>query len=134
MPNFTVVQTSEDLIVLKKLQKYFGCGSIYDVSNSIFRYQLENAHLFRVHIIPFLETIHLNTVKQQYLEPSIEAWKILDLKGISSDENLKQVVYLVYDLNLQGRNRKLTKKEYLLKFLKESKYRIKFNNTKRVKF
>lgn len=117
VPNLTVVQASEDLIVLEKLQKYFACGKIYSVSNSISRYQLENAHLLIIHIIPFLETIHLNTVKQHYLEPSMEAWRILDLQGITSNIYLQKVVDLVYDLNLEGKNRKISKKEYLLKFM-----------------
>lgn len=64
-----------------------------------------------------METIHLNTVKQNYLDPSTKAWRILDLHGITSDKHLKEVVELVYDLNLEGKNRKLSKEEYLLKFM-----------------
>lgn len=65
-----------------------------------------------------LKSVHLNTVKQEYIAPSFEVWNILAKEGISSDVNLFRVVDLVYAINIEGKRRKLSKSEYMKRFSK----------------
>lgn len=111
--NFTIVQALEDNIVLEKVLNYFNCGNIYSLKTKMSRFQVEKAKDLHTIISPFLKTIHLNTVKNLYLTNCYKAWEILAEEGIKSNENLKKVVDLVYDMNQEGKYRKLTKDEYL---------------------
>lgn len=115
--NFTIVQPKEDTSVLDEIQIYFSCGKVYSVSDKMSRYQIENSTLLLKFVVPFLNKVNLNTIKQEYTESCIQAWEILSEKGIKSDENLRKVVDLVYNLNLQGKSRKVPSHIYLKKAL-----------------
>jgi len=79
---------------------YFGCGEVKKYTN-------KEACVYRIHsykdllqkILPLLSSIHLNTVKQFYVEPILKVWDIIQSKGIKSKEDLEKVVNLVYDMN-----------------------------------
>jgi hypothetical protein len=116
--NFTIVQPVEDSLVLEEIKTYFSCGKVYSISNKMSRFQIENSTLLLTVIGPFLKKVHLNTIKQEYIGPCLKAWKILSEEGIKTDTNLTKVVDLVYDLNLEGIKRKVSKENYLKKVLK----------------
>lgn len=115
--SFTVVQGIEDFNVLQDIKDYFQCGSIYILPSKAARFQVENVSDLIQFIKPFFDSVVVNTVKRSYLDSTIKAWFILNDKGIISDKNLNHVVNLVYNINLEGKARKMTKSCYLAKFI-----------------
>lgn len=71
---FQVTQSKDDYGVLTALMDYFGCGEVK-------KYPNKDACVYRIHsyknllekIRPLLLSIHLNTVKQFYVEPTLKA-------------------------------------------------------------
>ena len=118
VPNYTVTMGNEDFSVLKGLVDFFNCGTIYTLKSDASRFTVENSKLLVHNVIPALSNIHLNTSKQDYLSASFKAWEILATNGISQDKDLRQVVELVYTMNIEGKRRKLSKSDYLKRFTK----------------
>ena len=62
--------------MLIALTDYFGCGEVKKYTN-------KDACVYRIHsyknllekIQPLLLSVHLNTVKQFYVEPTLKAWE-----------------------------------------------------------
>lgn len=117
VPNFTIVQGNEDRAVLEDVKSYLGCGKVYDLKTNTSRYQVENVSDLITKVLPVFKDNVFNTSKQSYFSNTVEAWNILATKGISKDEDLLKVVELVYDINLEGKRRKLVKEEYLKLFI-----------------
>jgi hypothetical protein len=80
-------------------------------------------------VCPFFETNSLITTKQEHFTAStddlelkalvdaVEAWKLLANHSLT-DDVLIQLVDLVYNMNQGGKSRKLTRKQYLAKFIR----------------
>ncbi|SAM86555.1 probable LAGLIDADG endonuclease (mitochondrion) [Ustilago bromivora] len=98
---------------------YFGCGEVKKYTN-------KDACVYRIHsyknllekIQPLLLSIHLNTVKQFYVEPTLKAWDIMTKNRVKSNADLEEIVNLVYDMNRGGLKRKVDKATFLSKILK----------------
>lgn len=113
---FQVTQSNDDYSVLIILMDYFGCGEVKKYSN-------KDACVYRIHsyknlvkkIQPLLLSIHLNTVKQFYVEPTLKAWDIITKNRVKSNV---EVVNLVYDMNRGGLKRKVDKATFLSKIQK----------------
>lgn len=116
--NYTVTMGNEDFSVLKGLVDFFNCGTIYTLQSDASRFTVENSKLLVNNVMPVLSNIHLNTIKQDYLPASFKAWVILATNGIGQDDDLRQVVELVYTMNIKGKRRKLSKSDYLKRFIK----------------
>lgn len=116
--NYTITMGNEDYSVLEGLLHFFKCGTIYKLRSDASRFTIENSKNLVDKVLPVLKSVHLNTVKQEYIAPSFEVWNILAKEGISSDLNLFRVVDLVYAINIAGKRRKLSKSEYLKRFSK----------------
>lgn len=115
---FEITQGIDDYNVLLEIKQYFGCGSVIKVANKeAARFRMVNLNDIVNKIQPILECAALNTVKSTYVNPAIKVWNILQKKGIASDENLLQVVDLVYNINQEGKTRKITKESYIKNFI-----------------
>lgn len=116
---FQVTQSNDDYNVLITLIDYFGCGEVKKYTN-------KDACVYRIHsyknllekIQPLLLSIHLNTVKQFYVEPTLKAWDIITKNRVKSNADLEEIVNLVYDMNRGGLKRKVDKVTFLSKILK----------------
>ena len=60
-----------------------------------------------------------NTKKQNHFEIFLQVCEILKNEGYKSDENLLKIVNLSWDMNQLGKNRRLSKFEYLSLFIKD---------------
>nr|QVG61520.1 hypothetical protein [Rhizoctonia sp.] len=126
VPNFTVTMGTGDEQVLHDLVKFFDCGKVYSLPSQSSRFQIENAppggsglNDLLEKVCPFFETNSLITIKQEHFTTSVEAWKLLANHSLT-DDILIQLVDLVYNMNQGGKSRKLTRKQYLAKFIQNS--------------
>lgn len=99
--------------------KFFDCGKVYPLPSQSSRFQIENVNDLLQKVCPFFETNSLITTKQEHFITSVEAWKLLANHSLT-DDVLIQLVDLVYNMNQGGKSRKLTRKQYLAKFIQNS--------------
>ena len=116
--NFTVIHELSDLSVLNELQQFFKCGSVYKLKSNAARFQIQTVDDILNNIEPIFKDIKFNTIKQKQYEIFIEVCKLIKTKGYKNDEDLKTIVDLAWDMNNSGINRRISKDEYLTKFIK----------------
>lgn len=116
VPNFTVTMGKGDEQVLHDLVKFFDCGKVYSLPSQSSRFQIENVNDLLQKVCPFFEINSLITTKQEHFITSVEAWKLLANHSLT-DDVLIRLVDLVYNMNQGGKSRKLTKTQYLAKFI-----------------
>lgn len=114
--NFTVVQDKYNREILEELIEFFNCGQIYDLK-TISRYQVENLDYILNNIIKKLNNTKLNTFKREHYKTWIKGCNLIYEKGYKTDDNLLKLVELAYHMNNSGKNRKLTKNEYISKMI-----------------
>jgi LAGLIDADG endonuclease len=114
--NFTVVSELSSISVLNDLIKYFKCGSVYKLPSSAARYQVQTVDEILNLIAPIFNNIKFNTLKQTHFEKTIKVCELIKTKGYKTDEDLKTIVNLAWDMNKSGKNRKISKDQYLSKF------------------
>ena len=120
---FQVTQSNDDYGVLVTLMDYFGCGEVK-------KYPNKDACVYRIYsyknllekIKPLLLSIHLNTVKQFYVEPTLKAWDIISKNRFKSSANLEKIVNLVYDMNRGGLKRKVDKATFMRRVRKLNEF------------
>jgi len=105
--------------VLHDLVKFFECGKVYSLPSQSSRFQVENVNDLLQKVCPFFETNSLITTKQEHFITSVEAWKLLANHSLT-DGVLTQLVDLAYNMNQGGKSRKLSRKQYLAKFIQNS--------------
>ncbi len=114
--NFTVVCELSSISVLNDLVDYFCCGTVYKLQTKAARYQVQNVNDIIDKIYPKLRDIKFNTIKQNHFEKTIKVAELIRSNGYKSNEDLKTIVDLAWDMNKEGKSRKISKSEYLLKF------------------
>ena len=115
--NFTVVCELSSISVLNDLVDFFSCGTVYKLQSNAARYQVQNVEDMLDKIYPKLKDIKFNTIKQNHFEKTIKVAELIKNNGYKTDEGLKTIVDLAWDMNKEGKGRKISKSEYLLKFV-----------------
>lgn len=115
--NFTVVCELSSISVLNDLVDFFSCGSVYKLQSNAARYQVKIVEDMLDKIYPKLKDIKFNTIKQNHFEKTIKVAELIKNNGYKTDEGLKTIVDLAWDMNKEGKGRKISKSEYLLKFV-----------------
>ncbi|KAG2189659.1 hypothetical protein INT45_004887 [Circinella minor] len=127
--SYTVIQESSCKNVLEELVNYFGCGKVYDLSSSkSSRYQVENLNDICNKIIPHFKDNMLLTEKKTHFDLFAKACELIQNGSHKSKEGLMEIINLTYNMNKDGKGRKLTKEEYInlieLKFKSSSPLNI----------
>ena len=107
---------------LNALVDFFGCGSVYVLPSKAARYQIENLDEILTKIIPVFSQEHnlkFNTIKQVHFEIFVKVCELIKKNGYKSDKDLQLIVDLAWDMNKEGKNRRISKAEYLAKFIKD---------------
>lgn len=119
-PSFSIGQNMRSLDILKKIQKFFGCGSIRFCRNDqCYKYETRNIDDLRNHIIPHFRKFPLMTIKKADFEIFSEICdKIVQLKHLNPDY-LREIIDLAYKMNGYGKRK--YKKEKLLSTLDKLK-------------
>jgi hypothetical protein len=119
--NFTVITELSSISVLNELVNFFNCGTVYTLVSSAARYQVQIVDENLDKIYPMFRNHPFNTVKQTHFEKTIEVCKLIKIKGYKSDDDLKAIVDLAWDMNNSGKICRLSKIEYLSKYIKNEK-------------
>lgn len=114
--NFTVVCELSSISVLNELVEYFKCGKVYKLPSKAARYQVQSVDEILYKIYPKLKGIKFNTIKQNHFEKTIKVAELIKNNGYQTNEELQTIVELAWDMNKEGRGRKISKSEYLSKF------------------
>jgi hypothetical protein len=117
VPNVTIVAALEDKVVLQDLLAFFGCGKIYRLPSKACVFKVEKTNDILDKVWPLIRIGTFNTVKRTYLSKSYAALQILQNQGVKENIHLRFLVDLVYNMNQEGKRRKLTKTAYLDKFI-----------------
>lgn len=135
--SYTVIQESSCKSVLEELVNYFNCGKVYDLKSKSSRYQVENLDDICNNIIPNFETNKLLTNKNEHLILFSKACELLQSKAHKTQEGLIEIIDLAYNMNKEGKGRKLNKKEYtnlMLNKFKSSSSLISLNEVNNHEF
>ena len=102
--------------VLYDLVDYFGYGTVYRLQSNTARYQVQSVEELLDKIYPKFKNIKFNTIKQNHFEKTIKVAKLIKSHGYKTDERLKTIVDMAWNMNKEGKGWKINKSEYLLKF------------------
>lgn len=115
--NFTVVCELSSISVLNEIVDFFDCGTVYKLPSKAARYQVQSVDEILEKVYPKLKDIKFNTIKQNQFKKTIKVAELMKSKGYKTDEGLQAIVDLAWDMNKEGKGRKLQKSEYLSKFI-----------------
>lgn len=113
VPVFTIVQDIESIDLLKSIQKRFGIGSIYKVKTGVVRYQEGKLTTIIEKVIPHFKEYKLYTNKQKHFEIFCQVCKMIKENQHKTETGFKTIIELAYNMNKLGKNRRLTKEEFL---------------------
>lgn len=111
--SYTVIQESSCKGVLEELARFFDCGKVYDLSSKASRYQVENLDDICNKIIPYFIENVLLTEKKTHFDLFAKTCELIQMGSHKSQEGLIEIINLSYDMNKDGKGRKLTKDQYL---------------------
>jgi len=115
--NFTVVCELSFISVLNELVDFFECGTVYKLPSKAAKYQVQSVYDLLDKVYPKLKNIKFNTIKQNHFEKTIKTAELIKINGYKTDQGLKDIVELAWDMNKEGKSRKISKSEYLTKFI-----------------
>nr|YP_009162953.1 hypothetical protein [Phycomyces blakesleeanus]AKT93720.1 hypothetical protein [Phycomyces blakesleeanus] len=110
--SYTVIQESSCKSVLEELVDYFNCGKVYDLKSKSSRFQVENLDDICNKIIPNFKNNELLTDKNTHFHLFSRACELIQNKAHKTQEGLVEIIDLAYNMNKEGKGRKLTKEEY----------------------
>lgn len=113
-PSFTVIQDSSCEDVLIELTKYFNCGTVYHVkSANAYRFQVESLEKIINNVIPHFKNNPLFTEKKTHFEIFSQVCDLLQSNTHKTNDGLLQIIDLAYNMNKEGKGRRLTKEEFI---------------------
>jgi len=77
------------------------------------RFQVENLDKLINHVIPHFAEYPLHTVKKESFEILSQVCHLLKEGVHKTDEGLQQIIDLAYNMNKEGKGRRLTKEEFI---------------------
>lgn len=113
VPVFTIVQDIESIDILNSTQKTLGIGSIYKVKTGVVRYQEGKLPSLIEKVIPHFQEYKLHTNKQKHYEIFCKVCKMLKENQHKTETGLQTIIELAYKMKKLGKNRRLTKEEFL---------------------
>ncbi len=110
-PVFTVTQHKNNRIVLELLRRTLNCGRIIEKygQKDLLVFVIDNRRQLREKLIPFL-TKYKPIIKQKDFELFKTIVLKLEEKQHQSFEGFKQIIDLVFQMNLQGKQRRYSKR------------------------
>lgn len=110
---FHITQHISSLSLLEKVQQLLGCGTLKNKSQTVIRYQIDSINAIRQNIIPFMSKHQLHSVKAEHYSIFEQVINLVNHKEHQTDKGFLKIVNLAYNMNLEGKRRKLSKEEYL---------------------
>lgn len=114
---FHITQDQASLNLLKKIQDLFNCGSINEKKTANYiRYQIDNINLIYTVLIPFIDKYIFHTNKAIHYNIFKEVCHLIYNNSNPSNNDLLKIIDLAYNMNKDGKRRKMTKEEYIAKY------------------
>ena len=110
---FHITQHISSLPLLKKVQQLLGCGTLQNKSKTVVRYQIDTLNAIQQNLLPFMSKHQLHSVKSEHFSIFEQVINLVNLKEHQTNKGSLKIVNLAYNMNLEGKRRKLTKEEYL---------------------
>lgn len=96
-----------------KVQSLLNCGQVRDKSATEVRYQIDNFTDMRDILIPLVDQYDLHSTKSVHYEIFKKVLYLIDVNAHMTPEGFMEIIDLAYNMNLEGKRRKLTKQEYV---------------------
>jgi len=115
-PDFTINQHKQSLEFLKSIQKFLGCGKIYEKSpnkSNVLTYTVYSRRTIYEKIIPFLDKHPIISNKQKDYRIFREIIFQMQKKEHHTIEGFQKIVKLAFSMNVQGKQRKYKLEEVL---------------------
>lgn len=119
---FHITQHISSLLLLEKVQELLGCGTLQKKSQTVIRFQIDSLNAIQQNLIPFMSKHQLHSVKSEHFSIFEQVIHLVNLKEHQTDKGFLKIVNLAYNMNLEGKRRKLTKEEYLKSVNLEAPY------------
>ena len=115
-PDFTINQHKKSREFLERIQKYFGCGKIYEKSpdkSNVLTYTIYSRRSIYEKVIPFIDAHPLISNKRcDYEKFRIIIEALMDKKHHTLD-GFQEIVKIAFSMNEQGRQRKYSLQDVL---------------------
>jgi hypothetical protein len=115
-PDFTINQHKKSREFLERIQKYFGCGKIYEKSphkSNVLTYTIYSRRSIYEKVIPFIDAHPLISNKRyDYLKFRIII-EALNNKKHHTLDGFQEIVKIAFSMNEQGRQRKFSLQDVL---------------------
>lgn len=102
---FNVTQGERSLHSLKKIQSFFGLGSIYrnarfdNHKEDLYNYSVRNRDELREIIIPFFQIYPLRTAKKEDFEKFVQIFRLMDAKEHLTPVGLREIARICSQMN-----------------------------------
>ena len=115
-PDFTINQHKKSLEFLERIQKYFGCGKIYEKSpnkSNVLTYTIYSRRSIYEKIVPFIDAHPLISHKRYDYEKFRIIIEALNNKKHHTLDGFQEIVKIAFSMNEQGRQRKFSLQDVL---------------------
>ena len=104
---FKVTQGEKSLSALKRLQGFFGAGSLYlnkrfdNHKEHLYNYSVRNSDELNDLIIPFFQVYPLQTAKRKDFEKFVQCFRLIQIKEHLTPEGLREIARISSTMNRQ---------------------------------
>lgn len=100
-----------------KAQSLLNVGQVRDKSSTEVRYQIDNFTEIKNVLIPLMDRHVLHTTKSEHYDIFKLVVNLIDTNAHQTKDGFIKIVELAYNMNLEGKRRKLSKQEYIEKYI-----------------
>ena len=116
-PDFTITQHKQSLEFLKSIQKFLGCGKIYEKSpehSNVLTFTVYSRRTINEKIIPFIDAHPLHSHKRNDYRKFREIIVRMENKEHHSLEGFHRIAEIAFGMNAQGKQRKYELRDVLV--------------------
>jgi hypothetical protein len=122
-PSFSISLNRRDLELIKRIQKFFGCGGIrFSRSDNCYKFEVRSVGDLVRRIIPHFEKYPLQGSKAKSFKGFKKICEMLKANLHLSPVYLREIIEIAYEMNLSGKRR--YNKEDLLRVLATRRYSL----------
>lgn len=113
---FHITQEISSLRLFNKIPEFLGCGYIKENSPSEIRYLINDSKSINSILIPFIDKYIFYSEKSEHYRIFKQVCTIINNEKTITKDMLLNIVDLAYNMNKDGKRRKLSKEEYLSRY------------------
>jgi hypothetical protein len=114
-PSFHVYQHRDNVVILEKIQAFFGCGTIRPKGprSSVMTYSVYRRKDLESAIVPFFERCPLRSRKQEDFLKFRDVVQMMQAKAHRQDDGFRSIIGIAFSMNKNGKQRRYTLEEVL---------------------